>query len=90
LSEMAGVQDRSARFTASLALCVPDEFTLITEGYCYGTISDSPRGSNGFGYDPVFIPDGRTLTFAELDSRVKNSISHRSNAFRKLYAHLMR
>ncbi len=90
LSEMSGVQDRRARFTASLALCVPNEFTLITEGYCYGTISDSPRGTNGFGYDPVFIPDGHTLTFAELDSQVKNSISHRSNAFRKLYANLMR
>ena len=90
LSEMAGVQNRRARFAASLALCVPDEFTLITEGYCYGTIADSPRGTNGFGYDPVFIPDGQTLTFAELDSQVKNSISHRSNAFRKLYAHLMR
>ena len=90
LSELQGIADRRARFAASLALCVPEEYTLITEGYCYGTITDSPRGNNGFGYDPVFVPDGYALTFAELDSEIKNSISHRTNAFRKIYAHFMR
>ena len=89
LSQLEGAANRRARFAASLALCVPEEYTLITEGYCYGTITDSPRGNNGFGYDPVFMPDGYTLTFAELDARIKNSISHRTNAFRKIYAHFM-
>lgn len=90
LSQLRGVSDRRARFAAALALCVPEEYTLITEGYCCGTITDSPRGSNGFGYDPVFIPDGYTFTFAELDSQIKNTISHRTNAFRKIYAHFLR
>ena len=89
LSQLQGITDRRARFAASLALCVPDEYTLITEGYCYGTIACSPRGKNGFGYDPVFVPDGYSQTFAELASQVKNSISHRTNAFRKIYAHIM-
>ena len=89
LSQLQGVNDRRARFAASLALCVPEEYTLITDGYCYGTIADAPRGNNGFGYDPVFVPDGYTLTFAELDALTKNSISHRTNAFRKIYAHFM-
>ena len=89
LSQLQGVNDRRARFAASLALCVPEEYTLITEGYCYGRIAETPSGNNGFGYDPVFIPDGYSLTFAELDSSIKNSISHRTNAFRKIYAHFM-
>ncbi|MBQ7544611.1 MAG: RdgB/HAM1 family non-canonical purine NTP pyrophosphatase [Synergistaceae bacterium] len=89
LSQLADKDNRRARFAASLALCVPNKYTLITEGYCYGTIADFPRGSNGFGYDPVFVPDGYALTFAELDARTKNTISHRTNAFRKIYAHFM-
>ncbi len=90
LSQLEGTADRRARFAASLALCVPDEYTLITEGCCYGTIAESPRGDNGFGYDPVFVPEGYTQTFAELSSHTKNLISHRTNAFRKIYAHFMR
>ena len=89
LSQLQGNDNRRARFAASLALCVPNEYTLITEGFCYGTIALSPRGSNGFGYDPVFVPDGYSLTFAELDRHTKNAISHRTNAFRKIYAHFM-
>ncbi|MBQ7732744.1 MAG: RdgB/HAM1 family non-canonical purine NTP pyrophosphatase [Synergistaceae bacterium] len=76
--------DRAARFAASLALCVPDDYVLICEGFCYGTIANAPSGDNGFGYDPVFIPDGYDKTFAELDPVIKNSISHRYNAFKKL------
>ena len=76
--------DRAARFAASLALCVPDDYVLICEGFCYGTIANAPSGDNGFGYDPVFIPDGYDKTFAELDPAIKNSISHRYNAFKKL------
>ena len=84
LSKMKGVSYRRARFSAALCLCVPCEYTLITEGYCMGTIADFPAGSNGFGYDPVFIPDGHELTFAELPTSLKNDISHRANAFRKM------
>ena len=88
LGQLEGVENRKARFAAALCLCVPQEFTLIAEGYCYGKIIDSPRGHDGFGYDPVFLPDGYGLTFAELSGHVKNQISHRTNAFRKLHAHL--
>lgn len=86
LSQMQGITDRKARFVASLALAVPNEYILICEGYCYGKISSAPSGINGFGYDPVFIPDGYDITFAEITSEVKNSISHRTNAFRKIIA----
>ena len=88
LNELGNESNRRARFAASLALSVPDEYTLITEGYCYGTIAHSSGGRNGFGYDPVFIPDGYASTFAELSSSVKNQISHRANAFRKLISFL--
>ena len=84
LSQLEGVANRKARFVAALCLCVPGEYTLITEGYCYGSISETARGDKGFGYDPVFVPEGYNLTFAELDSLIKNQISHRANAFTKL------
>ena len=57
LNQLAGVENHRAKFVASLALCVPNEYILICEGECCGRITDSPRGSNGFGYDPVFVPD---------------------------------
>ncbi len=84
LHELEHEAERNAHFTASLALSVPNEYILITEGHCYGMIADSPRGINGFGYDPVFIPDGYELTFAELSQEIKNHISHRADAFKKL------
>ena len=84
LSKLEGNKNRNARFVASLALCVPDEFILICEGFCYGKISETPKGLGGFGYDPVFIPDGYEKTFAELGFEIKNSISHRANAFKKM------
>lgn len=88
LSQLEGGANRKARFVAALCLCVPQEFMLLTEGYCYGKIVDSPRGYDGFGYDPAFLPDGYESTFAELSGHVKNQISHRTHAFRKLHAHL--
>lgn len=88
LGELKGKSNRRARFTASLALCVPDEYILICDGHCSGVIADAPRGSNGFGYDPLFIPDGYEKTFAELSQEIKNSISHRTNAFKKIAAYL--
>ena len=84
LSQLEGKENRHARFVAALALCVPDEFILICEGYCYGKIAQTPKGENGFGYDPVFIPEGYEKSFAELGEEIKNSISHRAKAFRKL------
>ena len=84
LSQLEGITNRRARFAASLCLCVPEKFTIITEGYCYGTIAEAPAGKNGFGYDPVFIPDGHEKTFAELSPAIKNNISHRTRAFRKI------
>ena len=86
LSQLEGVPNRKARFVAALCLCVPREFMLITEGVCCGEVAESARGFDGFGYDPVFLPDGYGLTFAELPGHVKNQISHRTNAFRKLSA----
>ena len=86
LGQLEGLTDRKARFAAALCLCVPGEFTLITEGYCAGTIAGSARGDNGFGYDPVFVPEGYSLTFAQLPGHVKNNISHRTEAFRKIAA----
>ena len=84
LSKLKGVENRKARFVASLALCVPDEYILISEGYCYGRIAEAPSGKNGFGYDPVFIPEGYDRSFAEIEFEIKNSISHRANAYKKI------
>lgn len=87
LNALKGIENRRARFVASLALCLPDsdsEKIFVAEGICSGKIINEPRGNNGFGYDPVFIPDGFNETFAELDSRVKNAISHRAIAFQNL------
>ncbi len=90
LSNLKGIENRKARFAASVALCVPDEYILICEGFCYGKIAEAPEGSNGFGYDPVFIPEGYEKTFAKLNPDIKNSISHRTNAFRKISNLLLR
>jgi XTP/dITP diphosphohydrolase len=72
-------------------VCYADEAELTTqlfEGNCEGHILDQPHGSNGFGYDPLFVPDGFLQSFAELGDEVKNSISHRSKALQKLKVHL--
>lgn len=76
--------DRTARFVCVLAVATPDKNTIFKKGYCEGRISVSPKGSNGFGYDPIFIPRNHTRTMAELSSDEKNSISHRSNAIKQL------
>jgi len=86
LAEMRGVppRRRHAQFVATLAL-VGDGFEDIARGVCEGTLAESPRGTNGFGYDPIFIPFGYQRTYAELSDEEKNSISHRSRAL-----HLMK
>jgi XTP/dITP diphosphohydrolase len=73
--------DRSARFVSVVALAHPDDgFLRSHTGICEGSLIDSPRGSNGFGYDPIFIPTGYEATFGELSSSVKDQISHRAKA----------
>jgi len=83
LSELAKVdsKDRRARFVASVAIADPNGVVLnVSEGICEGTITFEPRGNSGFGYDPLFVPDGYDQTFAELPEKVKNRISHRARA----------
>ena len=81
----ASVEKRRARFVC--VVCVYDptsKESIFAEGECPGHIGFDAKGKNGFGYDPVFIPDGYTLTMAELDSDIKNSISHRARALHNL------
>jgi len=95
LSELAGVPDRRARFVCRLCVLLPDAagegtgpHVIETEGYTVGTIADAPRGSQGFGYDPLFIPEGWTLTLAEASPESKDRVSHRGAAARALLARL--
>src|SRR5690606_33624487 len=83
LRESEDVADRRARFRTVIAL-VDAHGEHVFEGEVRGTIATEARGSNGFGYDPVFLPEMSDLTFAELDARAKNAISHRSHAVWKL------
>jgi XTP/dITP diphosphohydrolase len=78
--------DRSARFVCTLALCWPDGETALFEGTVAGTLTWPPRGTLGFGYDPVFVPNGQTKSFAEIPPEAKHAISHRADAFAKLVA----
>lgn len=83
LAELAntGSPDRRARFVSVVAIASPDgEILNVSDGICEGTITFAPRGNGGFGYDPLFIPDGDSQTFAELPDSIKNLISHRALA----------
>lgn len=80
LKELENVTNRKARFRCAVALSSPAGRAQVVEEKCEGLIVDSPRGSNGFGYDPLFMPDGYNQTFAEMESDVKNRISHRASA----------
>ena len=73
-----------ARFICALSLCWPDGHCETFEGKVEGTLAFPPRGLRGFGYDPIFIADGRTITFGEMDPAEKHAISHRADAFRQL------
>ena len=86
LSELKGLPDekRSARFYCALAVAVPGQETITVSGTCEGRILEERRGSNGFGYDPVFYVPEKGLALAELSSEGKNKISHRANALKKL------
>ena len=86
LSELAKTDDRGrrARFISVVAIASADGTILnLSEGICEGVITSVPRGTGGFGYDPLFIPDGYDQTFAELPESVKNGISHRARALLK-------
>jgi len=75
--------DRAARFVSAVAIASSGGGILnVSLGVCEGRIAEAPRGSNGFGYDPIFIPDGYSQTFGELPEEVKNQISHRASALK--------
>ena len=86
LAEQGDDVDRSAWFSCVLAIAWPDGESAVYEGRVNGTLTWPPRGTFGFGYDPVFVPQGRDLTFAEIDPEEKHRISHRADAFAKLVA----
>jgi len=87
LKLLEGVENRRAYFK-SVAVIVYEPYIIVSEGIVYGWITDTPRGSRGFGFDPVFIPNGSSKTFGEMSVEEKNLYSHRAksvdNAFKKL------
>jgi XTP/dITP diphosphohydrolase len=82
----SGSDDARAWFTCALTLAWPDGHCESVEGYVHGTAVWPPRGDNGFGYDPMFVPEGDTKTFGEGDAGWKHSVSHRADAFAQLVA----
>ncbi|WP_300748968.1 RdgB/HAM1 family non-canonical purine NTP pyrophosphatase [uncultured Alistipes sp.] len=89
LANLAGKTNRRARFRTVVALLVGDEEHLF-EGVVEGRILDHECGTEGFGYDPLFVPDGYDRTFAEMSAEEKNAVSHRGRAVRKLSEYLSR
>jgi len=92
LHEMRPLSDeeRKARFVCCLALVYPDGKIEIFTGHVEGRIGREPRGSHGFGYDPLFYPEGYGKTFAEMKAKEKDSLSHRGNALREFQKYLRR
>ena len=84
LENLEDKADRTAHYTCAMALCYPDGSEITAEGYMYGTVITERRGDHGFGYDPLFVPDGESRTVAEMTDEEKNAISHRANALRNL------
>ncbi len=80
---MEGMENRKAKFVTHICCIFPDGSVLCTEGECRGEILPYPHGEGGFGYDPVFKPDGYDTSMAVLGPDVKNQISHRANALRE-------
>lgn len=91
LTKLAGQtsDNRSAHFICVLAFAFPNGETVFHEGKCYGTISETVAGHAGFGYDPVFIPNGYDITFAEMDAANKNKLSHRYHALLAMRQYLL-
>lgn len=92
LAQLADVpaEHRAARFVCAAALVAPDGTEVVEHGYLAGTLLTEPRGSGGFGYDPILVPEGYERSCAELSPAEKNEISHRGQAFRALALHLGR
>jgi XTP/dITP diphosphohydrolase len=90
LRQVADVPDprRGAAFVCAAALATPSGGTVVEEGRLTGRLAHEPRGAYGFGYDPVFVPDGESRTTAEMSPAEKDAVSHRGRAFRALAAHL--
>ena len=84
LKKLADKEDKSAHYTAAIALVYPDGKAVTAEGYMYGRITENRRGDRGFGYDPIFVPDGETRTVAEMTDEEKNAISHRGKGLEAL------
>lgn len=82
LDALQGASNRRARFRCVIALATPEGECATVDGRCEGNIADAPQGQGGFGYDPLFIPDGFLQSFGELESAVKHRISHRGAALR--------
>jgi len=82
LKKLKNVRRRSAKFVCTIVCAFPDGDVITAQGECCGSIADAPSGSNGFGYDPVFIAEGYEKTMAELTSDEKNALSHRGAALR--------
>jgi XTP/dITP diphosphohydrolase len=87
--EEAGAEDSTAWFTCALAVAWPDGPAVVVEGRIDGALSFPPRGDRGFGYDPIFVPEGFSETFGEMDPAAKEAMSHRARAFAKLKAALL-
>lgn len=85
----SGSADRSAKFVCALAVAWPDGAEAVYEGEVHGTLVWPPRGQRGFGYDPVFVADGETETFGEMEPERKHAMSHRARAVEKLRAALL-
>ena len=89
LKELEGVENRTAHFTCHMTLIAPDgSVALSCEGICEGSIVEKQRGTNGFGYDPIFLVKGDTRTMAELSEDEKNQVSHRSKALNQVIKYL--
>ena len=84
LEEVENVENRGAQFACAIALILPNGEKHIFEGIVRGTLDFEPKGENAFGYDPIFIPDGYDKTFGQLDSSIKDEISHRAKALKAL------
>lgn len=87
--EEVGADDVSAWFTSALAVAWPGGPAVVVEGRVDGALTFPPRGAKGFGYDPIFLPEGGELTFGEMEPAAKDAISHRTRAFEKLKAALL-
>ncbi|MBQ8371619.1 MAG: RdgB/HAM1 family non-canonical purine NTP pyrophosphatase [Clostridia bacterium] len=88
LRMLADKEDKGAHYTCAMALVFPDGREVCAEGYMYGSLTEEWRGDRGFGYDPIFVPDGESRTVAEMTDEEKNRISHRGAALSALLAKL--